>query len=517
MGEAMKVILIILDGWGYAPPWGGNAVEMADTPNMDNLWRKNPHTTLKAAEEAVGLPRHEPGNSEVGHLNLGSGQIVRQNLPGITQTIEDGSFFQNPVLLGAVNHAKTNNSNLHLMGLVSDGGVHSHINHLFALLDLIKNEHFDRVYIHVFTDGRDTDPMKSLSYINELEEKMRQVGIGKIASVSGRYYAMDRDNRWERVRQVYDLLTQGIGPRAESAEKAISKSYREGKYDEFITPTVIGENNTEFTPIKDSDAVIFFNFRADRARELTLAFAEKNFHGFSRRAVLKNLYFATFSYHEDYDEQLSTKAVFKSTEILNPLAKVLADNKLSQLHIAETEKYAHVTYFFNGGREQPYPLAEHKLIPSPKVATYDLKPEMSAPQITHELLKRLGHFNFIVANFANADMVGHTGNLKATTRACEIVDICIGKVVKEALAKKYVIIITADHGNAEQKINADTGEPATEHTISPVPFVLISDNPQFQNPLRTTGEFRLSDVAPTILKIMNLPAPKEMTGQSLIL
>jgi len=517
MDELQKVTLIILDGWGYSSPWGGNAVEMAETPNMDNYWRKFPHTVLKAAEEAVGLPRHEPGNSEVGHLNLGSGQIVRQNLPGITETIEDGSFFKNEVLLGAINHAKAFQSNLHLLGLVSDGGVHSHLSHLFALLELIKSQNFDRVYIHVFTDGRDTNPMKALSYLDALAEKIRQVGIGKIASISGRYFAMDRDNRWERIRQVYDLLVAGIGQKSESAEKAISQYYREGKYDEFIPPTAIIAKGGEFIPIKNNDALIFFNFRADRTRELTRTIVQKDFSGFKRRVFLQNLYFATFAFHEEYEERLPVKVVFRHVDILNSLAKVISNHSLKQFHIAETEKYAHVTYFFNGGRDEPYALENRQLIHSPKVATYDLKPEMSAPQVTEALISQISSYNFVVLNFANPDMVGHTGNLKATIKACEVVDICLGKVVKKALKCKFTILVTADHGNAEQMINTHTGEPDTEHTINPVPFIILSDNPAFQSPLKVENHgLSLSDVAPTILKIMNLEAPKEMTGKSLI-
>lgn len=517
MENPQKVALVILDGWGYAPAWGGNAVEMAETPNMDNIWRKFPHTVLKAAEEAVGLPHHEPGNSEVGHLNLGSGQIVRQNLPGITQTIEDRSFFKNDVLLGTINHAKAFQSNLHLMGLVSDGGVHSHLDHLFALLDLIKNQNFKRVYIHIFTDGRDTNPMNALSYLDRLTEKLSSVGIGKIASISGRYFAMDRDNRWERIRQVYDLLVAGVGQQSESAEKAISQYYREGKYDEFIPPTAIIVKGKEFVPIKNDDALIFFNFRADRTRELTWAIVQKDFSGFKRRCILQNLYFATFAFHEEYEERLPVKVIFRRGDILNPLAKAISEHSLKQFHLAETEKYAHVTYFFNGGREEPFPGEIRQLIHSPKVATYDLKPEMSAPQVTEAVISQLPNYNLVVVNFANPDMVGHTGNLKAAVKACEVVDICLGKVVKKALENKFTILVTADHGNAEQMINANTGEPDTEHTINPVPFIILSDNPAFQNPLNVANhDLSLSDVAPTILKIMNLEIPKEMTGKSLV-
>lgn len=513
-----KVILIILDGWGYAPSWGGNAVEAAETLNMDTYWRKYPHITLKAAEEAVGLPIHEPGNSEVGHLNLGSGQIVRQNLPGITQYIKEGSFDKNPILLEAIKNAKTNSSNIHLIGLVSDGGVHSHINHLFALLDLLKSQNIQNVYIHMITDGRDTDPMKALTYLEMLEDKIKEIGIGKVESVTGRYYAMDRDNRWDRIQKAYDILTSGLGPTAESAEKAISLSYRQGQYDEFIIPTLISNSKQEFIPLKDNDSLIFFNYRADRTKELTNAIVSKDFKGFSRRVFLKNIYFASFAYYEQYEEKLPINAVFKPATIINTIAKIISLNKLKQFHIAETEKYAHVTYFFNGGREEPFEKETRQLIPSPKVATYDLKPDMSAIHITEEVLSKFKNFDFIVVNFANADMVGHTGNLKATIKACETVDECLGRIVPDGLKENYCIIITADHGNAEQMINPNTGEPHTEHTINPVPFVLISENPNFQSPLRQDGEHGtiLSDVAPTILKIMGIKKPVDMTGESLI-
>lgn len=513
-----KVLLIILDGWGLAPAWGGNAVEMAITPNLDNYWRKYPHTILKAAEEAVGLPRHEPGNSEVGHLNLGSGQIVRQNLPGITSIINDGSFFKNEILLEAIKHAEDNNSNLHLMGLVSDGGVHSHINHLFSLLDLLKKQKFSRVWLHMFTDGRDTDPMKALSYLEMLQDKVKELKVGKIESVTGRYFAMDRDNRWDRIELAYDALTLGTGQHQESAEKAITASYRQGKYDEFILPTVISLPTQKFVPIADNDSVVFFNFRSDRSRQLTKVFVQKDFRGFPRKKFLNNLFFATFAFHEEYEEKLPVKVVFRPGGVLYPVAKIISENSLRQFHLAETEKYAHVTFFFNGGVETPFAGEERKLVPSPKVATYDLKPEMSARGVTDYFLGKLTNFDFIIINFANPDMVGHTGNLKAAVRACEVVDECLGRVVKKALQEKFIILVSADHGNAEQMINPNTGEPHTEHTINPVPFIVISDNPKFQNPLRQTNEhgFKLSDVAPTILKIMGFQQPKEMTGKSLI-
>ncbi|KKQ74656.1 MAG: 2,3-bisphosphoglycerate-independent phosphoglycerate mutase [Berkelbacteria bacterium GW2011_GWB1_38_5] len=513
-----KVNLIILDGWGNAPAWGGNAVEMAQTPNFDDYWRKYPHTLLKAAEEAVGLPSHEPGNSEVGHLNLGSGLIVRQNLPGITALINDGSFLKNKVLIESISHAKENQSNIHIMGLLSDGGVHSHINHLFALLDLIKKQDYDKVFIHIFTDGRDTDPMKALLYISDLEDKIKNIDFGRIESVSGRYYAMDRDNRWDRIQKSYECIVLGKGVQAESVEKAVSAAYRQGQTDEFIVPTVINNTDENFVPVSDNDTVIFFNFRADRTRELIWAFTKQDFKNFHRSKSLNNLYFASFSFHEEYEEKLPIKAVFRPADGLHPIGKVCSENSLKQLHIAETEKYAHVTYFFNGGQESPFSGEERQMIPSPKIASYDLKPEMSAPEITQKLISRVNDFEFTVVNFANADMVGHTGNMKAAVRACETVDKCLGLVIKENLSKNIISIITADHGNAEQMINPDTSEPDTEHTTNPVPFILISSDPKWQNPLKVTGEKppALSDVAPTILKIMGLEIPKEMTGQSLI-
>lgn len=512
-----RCMLIIMDGWGYAPAWGGNAVELAETPNIDNFWRRYPHQVLKASQEAVGLPRHEPGNSEVGHLNLGSGQIVRQNLPGITKIIEDGTFMKNQVLLDAIDNAKKNNSKIHIMGLLSDGGIHSHIDHLFAILDLIKKSQFKDVFIHAFTDGRDTDPMKALSFSSLLNEKIKKIGFGRTESVSGRYFAMDRDNRWDRLEKTYDLLTSSIGLKAENIEKAISENYRQGRYDEFIEPTIIENSENPFVPIKDNDSVIFFNFRADRAKELTWAFVKKDFHEFHRKRVLKNIYFASFAFHEEYEEQLPIKVVFRPTNGINPIAHVLSENSLKQYHIAETEKYAHITYFFNGGHEAPYPGEVRKVVFSPKVATYDLKPEMSALEAKDNIIKNIGGYDFIVANFANPDMVGHTGNLKATIKACEVVDKCLGPIVDEGLKKDYIIMVTADHGNAEQMINPNTGEPHTEHTTSPVPFILISNQTEFQNPLKDFGiDNILACVSPTILKAMKLEIPKEMTGKSLI-
>lgn len=513
-----KVVLMILDGWGLAPAWGGNAIEMAETPNIDNLWKKFPHTQLLASQEAVGLPHHEPGNSEVGHLNIGCGQIVYQNLPGITATIEDGSFFQNQALIDAVNHAKKNGSNLHLLGLVSDGGIHSYNAHLYALLKLAKDQGINKVYIHMITDGRDTDPMKALSYLEELEAKTKEIGVGQVESIAGRYWAMDRDKHYDRTMKTYDILTSGIGPMSESAQKAISENYRQNKTDEFILPTVISNNEKPFVPIADNDALVFFNYRAERTRQLTEAFTDPNFKGFSRRKNIKNLYFATFAFLDEYTKNPNIKVVFHRRDISEPLAKVISDANLTQLHIAETEKYAHVTFFFNGSKEEPFPGEKRILVQSPKVATFDLKPEMSAPDVANKVLSNFNNFDLTVCNFANPDMVGHTGNIKATIRACEKIDELVGKITAEVLSKNAIVIITADHGNAEQMLNPNTGESYTEHTANPVPFILCSNEPNLQQPLRENGEHSLilSDISPTILDIFGLQKPKEMTGISLL-
>lgn len=513
-----KVVLLIMDGWGLAPAWGGNAIEIAETPNIDSLWRKYPHLELKAAEEAVGLPIHEPGNSEVGHLNIGSGQIVYQNLPGISATIKDGIFFKNEIILAAIEHAKKHNSNLHLLGLVSDGGVHSHISHLFALLDLIKQNNFNRVYIHVVTDGRDTDPMKALQYVESLNNKIKEIGIGQIVSIAGRYWTMDRDKHWDRIKKAYDVLTEGVGPVAENAQKAISENYRQNHTDEFIVPTVVQSANQPFVSLKDNDAVIFFNYRADRARQITTALTKNSFSGFHRNKFINNLYFCTF-FMEESMESPEIKPAFNLRKIDNTLAKILAQNNLKQFHIAETEKYAHVTFFFNGGLEKPYPKEDRTLVHSPKVATYDLKPEMSAQEIMKKTIDSLGHYDFSVCNFANTDMVGHTGNIKATIRAVEKVDACVGEVVKAALKKNITVIVTADHGNAEQMINPNNGEPYTEHTINPVPFILCSEEDVLKRPLNNNLSVApaLQNVTPTILDLMEIEKPQDLTGVSLLL
>jgi 2,3-bisphosphoglycerate-independent phosphoglycerate mutase len=515
----MKIILIIMDGWGLAPAWGGNAIEMAETPNIDALWRKYPHTEIKAAEEAVGLPVHEMGNSEVGHLNLGCGQIVFQNLTGINETIDNGTFFTNKTLLDACEQVKKFDSYLHLFGLVSDGGIHSHIDHLFALLKLAKDQGVNKVLIHMITDGRDTDPMSAYVYIEQLKNKIAQIGVGTIASIMGRYFAMDRDKHWDRIQKAYDCVVKGVAPIMESPEQTIAENYRQNHTDEFIVPTIIQTKNEPFHPLSDNDALIFFNFRADRARQMIDAIVRPDFHSFQRKEV-KNLYFACFSFLEEYANNALIRPVFQLRDIHYPLARVLSDAGLTQFHIAETEKYAHVTFFFNGGTEKLFPGESHFLINSPKVPTFDLKPEMSAIAITNKVISDFDKYDFTVLNLANADMVGHTGNIKAIIKACEVVDDCVGKITTAALRKNTIVMITADHGNAEQKIDPATGEPSTEHTINKVPFILCANDSALQRPLRDTGGkfgLVLSDVAPTILDLFDINKPAEMTGVSLII
>ncbi len=507
------IVLIILDGWGISPAWGGNTMSIANIKNYNQFWRKFPHTMLQASGEAVGLPKHDIGNSEVGHMHIGAGRIISQDLSRINQAIKDGSFMKNPTILKAIQHAKKNNSKLHLLGLVSDGGVHSHINHLFYILKICAEQNFQNIFIHAITDGRDTDPMSALHYLEDLKHYTQKLKTGKIATVVGRYYAMDRDNRWERTSQAYFAMTQGQGNSATGAMQAVSKSYSKGISDEFIKPTIIvNKNNQPTALVKNNDAIIFFNFRADRARQLTKAFTQDNFNQFRRGKKISNLFFVSMlPYEREYKGKVYS--IFEDFNIKNCLGEVISQNNLTQLHIAETEKYAHVTYFLNGTREKPFPGEKRILVPSPKVATYDLKPEMSSAEITEKVLANLKKFDFIVINFASPDMVAHTGNQNATIKALEFVDNCIGKIINDILKIKGLAIITADHGNAEELINPKSGNPATEHTTNPVPFVLISKN---SYTLRKTGKFMLANIAPTILDIMQLPIPSEMTAKSLI-
>ncbi|MDY4077928.1 MAG: 2,3-bisphosphoglycerate-independent phosphoglycerate mutase [Clostridium sp.] len=504
------VMLMILDGFGIAEKSEGNAVALANKPNFDRLVKEYPNTQLQASGMAVGLPEGQMGNSEVGHLNIGAGRIVYQELTRITKSIEDGDFFQNEALMKAMKNAKENNASLHLMGLLSDGGVHSHIGHLKGLLEFAKKEGLQKVYVHAFMDGRDVPPSSGKDFIIEAEEMMKEVGVGQIATVSGRYYAMDRDNRWERVQLAYNAIVLGEGEKASSAVEAIENSYHDEKTDEFVLPCVIEEDGHPTATIKNGDSVVFFNFRPDRARELTRAINDKEFAGFNRETL--NLTFVTMT---QYDKTLErVNIAFKPQTLVNTLGEYVSSKGLEQLRIAETEKYAHVTFFFNGGVEKENPGEERKVIPSPKVATYDLKPEMSAYEVTDELLNRLDQdkYDMIILNFANPDMVGHTGVVQAAVKAIEAVDECLGKIVDKVLEKDGTVFITADHGNAETEIDFSTGNPFTAHTTNPVPFVWVSNNING----RTLKSGKLADIAPTMLNVMNLEVPEEMTGECLI-
>lgn len=505
-------VLMILDGYGLNSEKRGNAVALAKTPVMDKLMKEYPYVRGNASGMAVGLPEGQMGNSEVGHLNMGAGRIVYQELTRITKEIEEGTFFENPALLKAVENCKKNQSALHLFGLLSDGGVHSHITHLFGLLELAKRNHLDRVYVHCFLDGRDTPPSSGIEYVKQLEDKMKELGVGKIASVTGRYYAMDRDNNYDRVKLAYDALTRGKGLHADSAPEGIEASYSRNETDEFVKPTVILENGEPVGLIKNMDSVIFFNFRPDRAREITRAFCDDDFKGFDRGARL-NLTYVCFS---DYDPTISNKEVaFHKIGVTNTFGEWLAANHMTQARIAETEKYAHVTFFFNGGVEEPNEGEERILVNSPKVATYDLKPEMSAYEVCDKLTEAICSLKYdvIIINFANPDMVGHTGVQEAAIKAVEAVDECVGKAVEAVKKVDGVMFICADHGNAEQLIDYETGEPFTAHTTNQVPFLLINYDKAYG--LRDNG--CLADIVPTLIQIMGKEQPKEMTGKSLLI
>ena len=502
-------MLMILDGFGKNTNKEGNAIELANTPNIDELMRKNPTTTIYTSGLAVGLPEGQMGNSEVGHTNIGAGRIVYQELTKITKSIEDGDFFSNQELVAAIENCKKNNSKLHILGLLSDGGVHSHMRHLFAVLELAKRKGFEDVYVHCFLDGRDTPPASAEGYILKLEEKMKEKGVGKIASISGRFYAMDRDKRWQRVQKAYDAMVKGEGVKATSAEMAIEASYQKEVFDEFVEPTVIYNGENPVATIENNDSVIFFNFRPDRAREITRTIVDKDFNEFETKKM--DLYFVCFT---QYDETMpNVHVAFKPTELKNTFGEYISKHGLKQLRIAETEKYAHVTFFFNGGNEKQYEGEDRILVPSPKVETYDMKPEMSAYEVTEKVVEAINSkkYNCIILNYANPDMVGHTGNLSAAIKAIEAVDECVGKVVNAINAQKANLLITADHGNAEQMIDYKTGEPHTAHTTNLVPLVLISEKENVK-----LKEGRLADLAPTILDLMGIEKPEEMTGESLI-
>jgi 2,3-bisphosphoglycerate-independent phosphoglycerate mutase len=504
------VVLVILDGFGINPRKEGNAIANASMPNFNAFLRNYPAASLSMSGVDVGLPAGQMGNSEVGHMILGAGRVVYQDLTLIHKDIEEGKFYSNSVLLDALRKTKAARGRLHLMGLLGDGGVHSHQRHMEALLEMAKREKINAVYLHLFLDGRDTPPNSAEQFMLELNEKLKAYPNVKIATVSGRYYAMDRDKRWDRVEKAYLCLTEGAGNKAASALDAIRDSYKSNVTDEFVLPTVIGDNTEGL--IRDGDGVIFFNFRADRARELTRAFTDAEFTDFPRK---RRLELSTYTTMTQYDETLKLPMAYSPREIRKIIGEVASQAGVKQLRIAETEKYAHVTYFFNGGEEKKFPGEERILIPSPKdVATYDLKPEMSARPVTEALVKHLREkdVSLVIANYANADMVGHTGNFDASVKACEVIDECLGKVVEAVASKKGKVIITADHGNIEQLIDYDTGMPHTAHTINRVPVILI-DEERKRSRLR---EGTAIDVAPTVLQLLGLPLPQEMTGRSLI-
>ncbi len=508
------VVLMVLDGYGLNDRAEGNAIAMADTPVMDKLMKECPFVKGNASGLAVGLPDGQMGNSEVGHMNIGAGRIIYQDLTRITKDIEDGTFFENKVLLEAMENCKKNDSDLHLWGLLSDGGVHSHNTHVYGLLEMAKRNGLKKVFVHAFLDGRDTPPASGKDYVKELEEKMEEIGVGKIASLSGRYYAMDRDKNWDRVKKAYDSLVIGEGVQAEDAVQAMEASYADGVTDEFVLPTVIVENGKPRSLVKENDSVIFFNFRPDRAREITRAFCDDKFDCFERATGFIPLTYVCF---KDYDETIPNKKVaFEKEVIVNTLGEYLAKCGKKQLRLAETEKYAHVTFFFNGGIEEPNIDEARILVNSPKdVATYDLKPEMSAPEVGVDLVDAIksGEYDVIIINFANPDMVGHTGVISAAVKAVERVDALVGDAVKAVEETGGVMFICADHGNAEKMIDYETGKPHTAHTTNPVPFILVNGEKNWK--LREGG--CLADIAPTLLEIMELKQPKEMTGKSLLI
>ena len=501
-------MLMILDGFGKNPKKEGNAIELAKTPNIDKLMKENPTTTIYTSGLHVGLPDGQMGNSEVGHTNIGAGRIVYQELTRITKSIEDGDFFSIPEFVEAIENCKKNNSKLHIMGLLSDGGVHSHIRHLFALLELAKRRDFEDVYVHCFLDGRDTPPASAENYIMQLEEKIKEKGVGKIASISGRFYSMDRDKRWQRIQKTYDALVKGVGEKSSSAIAAIESSYQKEIFDEFVVPTVITNGESPIATIENNDSVIFFNFRPDRAREITRTLVDKEFNEFETKKM--NLYFVCMT---PYDETMpNVKVAFKKERLENTFGEYISNLGYTQLRIAETEKYAHVTFFFNGGEEKQYKGEDRILVPSPKVETYDLKPEMSAIEVTDKVVEAIESekYNNIILNFANPDMVGHTGNLEAAIKAIETIDECVGRVINAIDKVNGTLLITADHGNSEQMIDYKTGEPHTAHTTNPVPLILYG----MENVTLNTG--KLADLAPTMLDIMGLEKPQEMTGESII-
>ena len=504
------MMLMILDGFGINEIEKANAVKLANTPNIDKLMKTWATTEIHTSGLDVGLPDGQMGNSEVGHTNIGAGRIVYQDLTRITKSIEDGDFFSIKEITEAIENCKKHHSKLHIMGLLSDGGVHSHIRHLIALLETAKRKDFDDVYVHCFLDGRDTPPASGESYITKLEEKMKEKEVGKIASISGRFYSMDRDKRWDRVEKAYNALVKGEGEKATSVISAIESSYQQEVFDEFVLPTVIcNSNNEPLATIQDNDSVIFFNYRPDRAREITRSLVDPEFDGFEAKPL--KLYYVCFT---QYDETIpNVHIAFKPERLKNTFGEYVSNQGLTQLRIAETEKYAHVTFFFNGGEEKQYPGEDRILVPSPKVQTYDMQPEMSAVEVTDKVVEAIesDKYDCIILNYANPDMVGHTGNLEAAIKAIETIDECVARVVSAIEEKNGIIIMTADHGNAEQMIDYKTGEPHTAHTTNVVPLVLIG----VEGVQLKSG--KLADLAPTMLDLMELPKPDEMSGETLII
>lgn len=510
MSRPKPVTLIILDGFGLRDEVQGNAVAQASKPNYDKLWQEHAHTQLTASGEAVGLPQGQMGNSEVGHLNIGSGRVVYQDLTRITKSIRDNDFYENETLVGAIRHAKNSGKKLHYYGLLSDGGVHSHIDHLFALLELAKKEDMQEVYIHAFLDGRDVAPDSAKGFMGALLSKIAEIGVGKVATVQGRYYAMDRDKRWERVEKSFRAMVYGEGPQYTDPIKAIEESYSKSVFDEFVLPTVIvDEAGKPVGQVETGDSVIFFNFRPDRAIQLSQVFTNEDFRGFDRgEKQPKDLYFVCMTL---FSETVGGLVAYSPKSLDNTLGEVLAQNNLTQLRTAETEKYPHVTFFFNGGREEPLPGESRVLIPSPKVATYDLKPEMSAYELTESTLKEIesDKYDVVIINYANCDMVGHSGLVDPTVKAVQTVDTCLGQLVDAIVKKGGVALVTADHGNADV-VRDEQDRPFTAHTTQPVPFIIIGKDVN----LREGGI--LADIAPTMLDLLGIAQPKEMTGKTLI-
>jgi len=509
---AFKAALVILDGWGIGPPWGGNAIMQAKTPNMDLWWRKYPHSKLQASGEFVGLPAGTGGNSETGHLNIGAGRVISQDLPFINRQIKSGEFFKNERILACFDHVKKHKSSLHLMGLIGDGHVHSDLDHLYALLKMAKDNGVKEIFLILFTDGRDSDPNYALSAVEKVSKKIKEIGSGRITSIIGRSFSMDRNNNWGKTSRTYNALTKGEAEIVKSPRECISRYYLRNISDEFIEPTLISDDGVAKFLVKDNDGLIFFNFRPDRARQISKAFTGENIKELPDRKIIKNLHFVTFV---SRDPKVYGIQAFKPEEIKNTISEVIYNNKLRQLHVAETEKYAHVTYFLNGGREKPWPGEYQYLVPSPKVPTYDIAPRMSADLISKYIISNCyKNFNFIVLNYANPDMVGHSGNYYATVHAVEAVDENLGVIATSLLRHDYVIFIIGDHGNAEEMLHAASNQPQTEHTSNPVPFIILSKDLEIAKKRLIDGS--LCDVAPTILSIMKIAVPAEMTGKNLI-